>query len=139
MVRNNIEKNANIELIGDYFVMTNVYNYGAFLGAGSDMSPTLKYIFLLILPSIVLILVLRHLLIKKDLSVTAIIGLAFLLGGGIGNIYDRFMYKQVTDFFHIDLGGVFKTGIFNMADVSVMVGIGFVLYSTLIKKQSLGL
>ncbi|NER18857.1 signal peptidase II [Spongiivirga citrea] len=139
IVRDNIDKNANIELIGDYFVMTNVYNYGAFLGMGSEMSPVLKYIFLLILPSIVLILVFRHLLVKKDLSMTAVIGLAFLLGGGIGNIYDRLMHKRVIDFFHIDLGGVFKTGIFNMADVSVMVGMGFVLYSSIIKKQSLGL
>ena len=56
------------------------------------------------------------------------IGLSFIIGGGIGNIYDRIVHGSVTDFLHIDLG-LFRTGIFNMADVSIMVGMGIVLFS----------
>ena len=44
-----------------------------------------------------------------------------MVGGGIGNIYDRLIHGSVTDFLHLDFG-LFQTEIFNMADVSIMVG-----------------
>jgi len=48
------------------------------------------------------------------------------VGGGIGNMFDRYLYGSVTDFLHIDLGWL-RTGVFNMADVSVMVGTALIL------------
>lgn len=62
------------------------------------------------------------------------IGVCFLIGGGIGNIYDRIVYGSVTDFLHMDFV-LFKTGIFNMADVSIMTGIGLLLLQTLLAKK----
>ena len=62
------------------------------------------------------------------------LGLAFIIGGGIGNIFDRIVYGSVTDFFHMDFV-IFRTGIFNMADVSVMVGTSLLLVSTFGKKK----
>ena len=52
-------------------------------------------------------------------------------------MYDRILYGQVTDFFHIDFGGIFKTGIFNMADVSVMVGMGLILLASFLNRKKL--
>ncbi|NNL15632.1 MAG: signal peptidase II [Flavobacteriaceae bacterium] len=135
MVRDQVEPRSTTEIIGEKFILTNVENSGAFLGMGSDLNPTVKTILLLILPVIVLLLVLRYVLVKKDLDNLTVIGLSFILGGGIGNLYDRILYGSVTDFFHIDLGGVFRTGIFNMADVSVMVGMGFILLASLVQRK----
>lgn len=135
MVRNQVEPRSTTEIIGEKFILTNVENKGAFLGMGSDLNPTVKTILLLVLPIIVLLLVLRYLLTKQDLDNLTVIGLSFIVGGGIGNLYDRILYGQVTDFFHIDLGGIFKTGIFNMADVSVMVGMGLILLASFIHKK----
>ena len=135
MVRNQVDVHSKTELVGDNFILTNVENSGAFLGMGSELNPTIKLILLLILPVVVLLLVLYYLLTKKDLDSLTITGLSFIVGGGIGNLYDRILYGSVTDFFHIDLGGIFKTGIFNMADVSVMVGMGFILLSGFTKKK----
>lgn len=134
-VRNHVDEGSISSIIGDGFTLHNVYNSGAFLGMGSDMNPTLKIIFLLILPVVVLLLALRYLLTNKDLDQWTIVGLSFVIGGGIGNIYDRFMEGKVTDFFHIDLGGVFKTGIFNIADVSVMIGMGCILMSAILSRK----
>ncbi|MFA6946987.1 MAG: signal peptidase II [Pedobacter sp.] len=53
-------------------------------------------------------------------------GWCFVIGGGIGNLYDRIVHGSVTDFLHLDLG-VFQTGIFNMADVSIMLGMVLIL------------
>jgi signal peptidase II len=44
----------------------------------------------------------------------------------VENIYDRIQYGSVTDFLHINLG-VFQTGIFNMADVSITTGTCMIL------------
>lgn len=134
-VRANVELGSESQIIGDYFTLHNVYNKGAFLGMGSDMNPTLKLIFLLVLPVVVLLLALRYLLTNKDLDQWTIVGLSFVIGGGIGNIYDRIMEGQVTDFWHIDLGGVFRTGIFNVADVSVMIGMGCILMSAILSRK----
>lgn len=136
IVRDSVEPRSHSQIIGETFILTNVENKGAFLGMGSDLNPIVKTTLLLVLPIIVLLLVLRYLLVKKDIDTLSLIGLTFIVGGGIGNLYDRILYGQVTDFFHIDFGGIFKTGIFNMADVSVMVGMGFLIVASLIYKKA---
>ncbi len=136
MVREDVKFRSTTEIIGDKFILTNVFNEGAFLGMGSDLNPAIKMILLIILPVVVLLLVLHYVLTKKDIDNLTVIGLSFIIGGGIGNMYDRILEGKVIDFFHIDLGGVFKTGIFNMADVSVMVGMGFILLASFINSKS---
>lgn len=135
VVRTSVEVRSKTEIIGEKFILTNVENSGAFLGMGSNLNPVLKFILLLALPVVVLLIVLRYVLTKKDLDHMTIVGLSFIVGGGIGNLYDRILYSSVTDFFHIDLGGIFKTGIFNMADVSVMVGMGLILLAGISHKK----
>ncbi|MGW8123236.1 signal peptidase II [Roseivirga echinicomitans] len=126
MARKQIEYNERIEVIGDSLILTKVENSGAFLGMGSNLSPILKSILLLGLPGIVMLGLLVYLIVNKELTTIAIVGLSFIVGGGIGNLYDRILYGSVTDMVHIDLG-LFRTGIFNAADVSVMIGTGLVL------------
>jgi signal peptidase II len=74
-------------------------------------------------------------IVNTDLDRFMIVGLCCIIGGGIGNLYDRILYSSVTDFMHIDLGGIFKTGIFNMADVSVMLGTGLLIISFIKRKE----
>jgi signal peptidase II len=135
MAREQIEYNERIEVIGDNLILTKVENSGAFLGMGSELPPILRKILLLILPGIVMMGLLVYLLKTKDLTQIAIVGLAFIVGGGLGNLYDRVLYGSVTDMVHIDLGGVFRTGIFNAADVSVMVGTGLVLLEQFLTRK----
>ena len=126
-------------IIGDIFTLHNVENSGAFLGMGSDLNPSLRIIFLLILPILVLGYVTIHIIKNKELDRLSLIGFCCIVGGGIANVYDRIMYGSVTDFFHIDLGGVFKTGIFNVADMSVTFGMIVLVYTWFLssrKKQT---
>ncbi|WP_299890156.1 signal peptidase II [uncultured Lacinutrix sp.] len=133
-VRTNVLKKSQSEIIGDFFTLHNVENTGAFLGLGSDFNPILKIILLNVLPVVVITLVLIHIFRDKTLDRFSLIGFACIIGGGIANIYDRILYSSVTDFLHIDLGGVFRTGIFNLADVSVMVGMGLLILGNFKKK-----
>lgn len=134
-IRANIIPYNDINIISDYFIITNVENSGAFLGLGSEFPPMIKKILLLVLPVIVLISVLFYLFKDKSLDKISIIGFSAIIGGGIGNIYDRFLYGSVTDFLFIDLGGIFKTGIFNLADMSVTTGMILILWSSFKNKD----
>lgn len=131
MTRDQIEYNETIEVIGEYLILTKVENEGAFLGMGSSLSPILRKILLLILPSVVMISLLFYLIRTKEITRLSMIALSFIVGGGIGNIYDRIVYGSVTDMVFIDLQFA-HTGIFNAADVSVMIGTGIILFEQFI-------
>ena len=136
-VRTNMTEGARgtIDVIGDYFQLIWVENKGAFLGMGSDMNDTLKLIFLLILPTIVLAYVIYYIVKTKTLDRLSLIAFCCIVGGGIANVFDRIVLGSVTDFFFIDLGGVFKTGIFNVADLSVTTGMIILIFSNFLGKK----
>lgn len=134
-LRTDINPGERISLIGDAFLMMHVENEGAFLGMGSDLNPTLRIILLLILPIVVLGFVLVHVFKNKSLDTLSIFAFSSIIGGGLANVYDRIVYGKVTDFLFIDLGGVFRTGIFNMADLSVTTGM-IILIIASFKKQT---
>ena len=136
IVRKNIHDNQYIELIRHHFIITKVENTGAFLSLGSTLPPALKNILLLGLPLFVLTLMFALLFIKTKLDKIVVLGLTFIIGGGIGNMIDRMMYGSVTDFLHIDLDFV-RTGIFNLADVSVMMGMACILAYSVMRKRGL--
>jgi len=127
VVRESVEPGDRIEIINQNFLLMNVENDGAFLSFGSDFSPMLRKILLLGLPLLMLVGVLFYLFSQAKIPKVALIGWSFVIGGGIGNMYDRIKFGSVTDFLFIDLGGIFRTGVFNMADVSIMVGMGFLI------------
>lgn len=134
-VRANFDYGETKSLIGEKFIMQYVENPGAFLGMGSDMHPTLKLILLLILPTIVLGYVIYYIIKNKELDRMSLIAFCCIVGGGIANVFDRITRGEVTDFFFINLGGVFKTGIFNVADVSVTTGMLMLLFSGLFNSK----
>ena len=136
IVREQVVPGSRTELIGTLLQLMNVENSGAFLSLGSDSNPTVKLIFLLILPVIVLGIVLYYVLTNKALDNLSVTGLSCIAGGGIANLYDRFLYGSVTDFLYIDLGGVFKTGIFNIADLSVTTGMILLLLCSFLDRPS---
>ena len=97
---------------------------------GSELSETLRILLLIVLPIIVLISISIYTYIDKTLDKISIIGFSLIIGGGIGNIFDRIAYGSVTDFLYLDFGGIFKTGIFNIADLSVTTGMILILISS---------
>ena len=119
--RNQISNHETISIIKNNFMLTKVENTGATLSLGSNLNPSLKIIFLQILPLAVLVLLFFYMVKEKSISKLNLIAFSFIIGGGIGNIYDRILYNSVTDFMYLEWG-VLHTGIFNMADVSVVVG-----------------
>jgi signal peptidase II len=134
IVRHYVAPYQNIVLLDNHLTVTNVENPGAFLSLGGSLSKPVKNILLILLPLVVLTLGLLYILTKQNISAKTLLGLCFIIGGGAGNIFDRVMYGSVTDFFHIKFG-IFQTGIFNMADISVLAGILIILTDSLLKRK----
>ena len=101
---------------------------------GSELPESLRILLLIVLPIIVLIFISIYTYIDKELDKISIIGFSLIIGGGIGNIFDRIVYGSVTDFFYLDFGSIFKTGIFNIADMFVTTGMILILYP-IVKEQ----
>ncbi|MBX7241995.1 MAG: signal peptidase II [Bacteroidia bacterium] len=134
IVREKIEYHENISIYKDNLILTKVENEGAFLSLGSELPPGTRAVVLSIFPAIIVLLAFWFLISQKDLTNSLIIGLSCIIGGGIGNLIDRILYGSVTDFMHINLGGIFRTGIFNVADLSIMAGIFLTMIPMLFSK-----
>ena len=59
---------------------------------------------------------------------------AFIIGGALGNLFDRIYYYAVPDFIDIHLGN-FHWFIFNVADIFITVGIIGFIFTELLKKE----
>jgi len=133
IVKRSVLPYETIRVLNDHLTVTRVENSGAFLSAGDSMSKVSKQIFLTLVPIIAMVLGLTYLVVKP-VSNNTLIGVCFVIGGGVGNLFDRILYGSVTDFLYVKFG-FFQTGIFNMADVSIMVGIFVILLQFFLKRD----
>jgi signal peptidase II len=66
----------------------------------------------------------------RSRTILVAVALGLIVGGALGNAYDRFAYGFVADFYHFHLGS-FSWYVFNLADVAIVVGVGLLLYDSL--------
>jgi signal peptidase II len=76
---------------------------------------------------------------RTRLMATAL-GLGLIVGGALGNAWDRYAYGAVADFFlfHIDTArwGRLNWYVFNLADVAIVAGVVLLLYDSLFAGQA---
>jgi len=114
------------DVLGNFFQLVYAENTGAFLSLGASLPGTIRIIVLAILPSLLLFGMLAFTLFNKELSKIQVIAFSLICGGGLSNLYDRITEGMVVDFMIMGLG-IFRTGVFNIADVCIMVGLGLML------------
>jgi signal peptidase II len=134
IVRHRIDYEDQIVLIKNCLTLTKIENTGAFLSMGGTWPYSIRLVLLTILPLIALGFGCIYLIAKRNLSRLTTLGICFAVGGGIGNIYDRIVYGSVTDFMHIDFY-LFQTGIFNMADVSILIGVILIFLDSAVRSE----
>jgi signal peptidase II len=59
--------------------------------------------------------------------------LGLIIGGALGNVFDRFTYGAVADFFYFHVGE-FSWYVFNLADVAIVAGVALLLYESFFMK-----
>jgi signal peptidase II len=110
-----------ISVLGGLVQLQPVGNPGAFLSLGATLAPGIRLLlFTLIVPAMLVVLII-HVLRGRG-PVGDVIAAALIIGGGAGNLVDRLWLGVVRDFASIGLGP-FRTGIFNIADVCITVGV----------------
>lgn len=132
IVRENVKYYQYTHYLNDRFTLTRVENTGAFLSVGNTLAGPVRFIVLNLLPLLAVIAGLVFML-TRQLSRTTLASIILIVGGGFGNIYDRIRYGSVTDFMHINFG-FFQTGIFNVADVLILVGMLMLLFHAFFKR-----
>src|SRR5438105_9827945 len=134
VVARNIALHDSIQVIPDFFRITHVENRGAAFGLFAD-SPSQWKIATLVVFSVVSLLIISALLWKNSHSMsTTGIGLALILGGAVGNLWDRLVSGHVVDFllFYI---GQYQWPAFNVADSAIVIGAGLLVFEILSTKS----
>lgn len=106
-----------------------VENTGAFLGLGSGLSDSAKFWIFVAAVGVILLALLVFMLKSKQQNVYSLVCLSCIFSGGLSNFYDRAMNNgAVIDFLNVGLGSV-RTGIFNVADMAIMLGVIMLLFA----------
>jgi signal peptidase II len=133
VVAHDISLHDGIQVIPGFFRITHVENRGAAFGLFAD-SPSQWKVAMLVLFSLVALVVVSALLWRNSHSMTTTgIGLALILGGALGNLWDRLMNGRVVDFllFYV---GQYQWPAFNVADSAIVVGAGLLVVEILLAK-----
>ena len=127
IVRDQLPLREVISLFNDMVRLEHTENSGAFLSLGDSLSRTARG-FLFTLGGAVLVTATAVWTFRsKRISGSQIVGAALVCGGGLGNVIDRVSRGgNVTDFLNIGVGPV-RTGIFNFADMALMLGLALLV------------
>jgi signal peptidase II len=106
-----------------------VENTGGFLSLGADLPPAVRTGLFTIGTGLALFSVVAGAILFRW-SGWPLLGLTLFVTGGASNWLDRVVHGSVIDFINVGLGPL-RTGIFNVADVAIMLGVGIVVVAEL--------
>jgi signal peptidase II len=122
----------SIPVVPGLFRIVHSENPGAAFGMLAEGNPILRACVLIGVSSIVLLFVASALWSRATsfTSPATRFGLSLILGGAVGNLYDRVAHGTVTDFLEI-YSGAWSFPAFNVADSAITVGAIFLLFDLL--------
>ena len=109
------------------FSIDYVKNYGAAFNILNG-----NRIFLSTISTIITLLLIYFILYKKNLSNLDLFSYSFILAGTIGNGIDRITNGYVIDFINLNF---IDFPVFNIADISINIGLIFILYGLIKNKR----
>jgi signal peptidase II len=114
-------------LLADTLRLQYAENAGAFLSLGAEW-PVHTRIAVFGIGNGLLLCALVTIAIRRQWPWPALLGVALFAAGGASNLLDRILYGSVIDFMNVGIGPL-RTGIFNVADMAVMLGALIVLWA----------
>ncbi len=110
-----------VEVIPDYFAWTLAYNTGAAFSFLADHDGWQRWFFAAIATAVSVVLVIWMKRLKASETWLAV-ALALVLGGALGNLYDRMVLGHVVDFIQVHWQNRWYFPAFNIADSAITVG-----------------
>lgn len=112
--------------VGDTIRLGYVENRGGFLSVGARLSPAARTLVFTVGTGVLLVALLVAAIRHRWRGWSAI-GVALFIGGGTSNWIDRAVRGSVVDFLNVGIGPV-RTGIFNVADMAIVLGAALVVF-----------
>ena len=113
--------------ITSFFSLVHFQNPGAAFSFLSDQGGWQRYFLIAI--SLLAVLYIPWLINQYKKNILIVIGLLLILGGAIGNLYDRISYGYVIDFIYLHFAEFYWPA-FNVADSAISVGVLLFLYGS---------
>ena len=111
--------------LADTVRLSYVENTGGFLSLGANWPPAAQMIVFTIGTGLMLFgLVVGAIRFRRD--EWRIVGVMLFLAGGTSNWVDRAIHGRVVDFMNVGVGSL-RTGVFNVADIAIMLGVGVII------------
>ena len=130
-----IEMGSNLILIPHVFAISHVENPGAAFSLFNDSSSPARVRWLLLTFSLLAAVAVLVALVKMGRRMTATtVALALILGGALGNLWDRVINGRVVDFLLVYLGS-YQWPSFNVADSAITVGAALMMFDLLRGKR----
>lgn len=120
--------NEQIPVIGDFFLITSHRNRGAAFGILQDQ----RWFFVVVTTVVLIGIVWYMLKIKKSGNRLLQTALSLVLGGAIGNFFDRALTGEVVDFLQFNFGS-YTFPIFNVADSCIVVGVALIILDSILE------
>ena len=112
-----------IESLGGVLRIALVENVGAFLSLGERLPEAVRFAVFVVLIGVGLLAAIVWLLRGAgSRPFPESVGLALILGGGLGNLIDRLDRGRVVDFLQLRAGAL-HTGVFNLGDLAIVSGV----------------
>jgi signal peptidase II len=122
------EKNNNSELFSSQFLNIRlIWNEGIAFGLFSFKE---NYLYNFMTAIILIVIIIIFVMIIKNEGFTKY-SLAIILGGALGNFYDRIYYRAVPDFIDFHLEN-FHWFIFNVSDIFITIGVVLMIFTEII-------
>lgn len=123
IAKQNLPHDEVISLWKDTVRLRYTENPGAFLSFGANISEPVRYVVFTLIVGLFLSGLLIYQLSSKQMTRHQVLAMSLVLGGGYGNLIDRVFYEgHVFDFLNVGIGPL-RTGIFNVADISITLGV----------------
>ena len=131
LARDHLPLQQVISLFNDTVRLEHTENPGAFLSLGDTLSSTARRFLFTVGGAVLVTATAVWAFRSKRMSASQIVGAALICGGGLGNVIDRVSQGgNVTDFLNVGVGSV-RTGIFNFADMALMLGVALLVVGDL--------
>lgn len=133
-----LPRNEVMSFARDTFRLQYAENKGAFLSIGASLPENARGLLFTVGIGAIVFGILGYLLFVPALPHVTTVALSLIAGGGLSNLIDRIAHGgHVIDFLNIGLDGV-RTGIFNIADVAIMVGVISLIVRSLRHERRVG-
>ena len=109
------------DVVEGFFSITYVRNPGGIFGLFKESPDYIRYFLFFIFPVVAIFIIFKF-LAQTQLR-HQIISFGMILGGAIGNYFDRIRLDYVIDFIDWHIKDVFHWPIFNVADISIVTGV----------------